>query len=298
VNKKALVGIGIGAITIGVSLLAVFPMVYSITVLEQNDDFHLLQASGDKLTEETKKIESQINEKILKNNFIDNIFKNPDDAGPILINYFDELFQNVLAESSIYDLIGFSIGMVMYGIFVYHFYKFLSKRDIFFFNIGEKISQAKFKSSGEQKSVAPRAAAFIATKLFIFPFVIFLWFIGYSSFMFMLVQNLPSSTIFLVTSGLIIAIRISAYYSEDLSKDIAKLVPFTLLGIFLLNPQFYSFSETLERLLEIPSFIIQIASFMILAMIVEITLSTLYLIRMKFFHKKREDVPDEKSDAI
>lgn len=281
-----------------ISLLAVFSLIYSVTNIESNDDLHLLQTSGDKLTEETKKIESQINEKILKSNFIDEILKNPDDAGPILTDYFNELFQNVLAESSIYDLIGFSIGMVMYGIFVYHFYKFLSKRDIFSFNIGEKLSKAKFKSTGQKKSVAPRAAAFIATKLFVFPFVIFLWFIGYSSFMFMLVQNLPSSTIFLVASGLIIAIRISAYYNEDLSKDIAKLVPFTLLGIFLLNPQFYSFSETLERLLEIPSFIIQIASFMILAMIVEITLSVLYLIKMKFFHKEHDYHTDEKHDAI
>ena len=114
----------------------------------------------------------------------------------------------------------------------------------------------------------------------------------------MLVQNMPTETIFLVSSGLIIAIRISAYYNEDLSKDIAKLVPFTLLGIFLFNPQFYSFSDTLTRILEIPSFIIQIASFIILAMIVEIVFSTLYLIRFRFFHKEYEDKADEKNDAV
>lgn len=278
--------------------MAILPLAYSMTILEPGDNLQILQSNGDELITETKKIESQINEKILKNNFTDNIFKNPQDSGIILLNYFNEIFQDVISESSIYDLIGFSIGMVIYGIFVYHFYKFLSKRDIFSFNIGEKLSQAKFKPSGQKKSVAPRAAAFIATKLFIFPFVIFLWFIGYSSFMFMLVQNMPTETIFLVSSGLIIAIRISAYYNEDLSKDIAKLVPFTLLGIFLFNPQFYSFSDTLTRILEIPSFIIQIASFMILAMIVEIVFSTLYLIRFRFFHKEHEDKTDEKNDAV
>ncbi|MDH3610971.1 MAG: hypothetical protein OEM79_04340 [Nitrosopumilus sp.] len=279
-------------------LLAILPLAHSLTILEQNDDLHLLQAGGDNLTEETKKIESQINEKILKNNFIDNIFENPEDSGPILFDYFNELFHNVIADSSIYDLIAFSIGMVIYGIFVYHFYKFLSKRDMFSINIGEKISGAKFKSSGQKLSVVPRAAAFLATKLFIFPFVIFMWFIGYSSFMFMLVQNMPTETIFLVSSGLIIAVRISAYYNEDLSKDIAKLVPFTLLGIFLFNPQFYSFSDTLTRLFEIPSFIIQIGSFMLLAMVVEITLSTLYLIRFKFFHKESSEKFDEHKDAV
>ncbi|MFQ5441076.1 MAG: hypothetical protein ACE5DL_06400 [Nitrosopumilaceae archaeon] len=271
---------------------------YFLIGFEQNNNFKILQTNEEEIISETKKIESQINEKLLDNNFSYEFLNNPQGIGEKLLAYFNEIFQNVISESSIYDLIGFSIGMVIYGIFVYHFYKFLSKRDIFSINIGEKISQAKFKSTGKQKSAAPRIIAFISTKLFLFPFVIFLWFIGYSSFMFLLVQNMPTETIFLVSSGLIIAIRISAYYNEDLSRDIAKLVPFTLLGIFLFNPQFYSFSDTITRLFEIPSFIIQIASFIILAMIVEITLSTLYVIKYKFFHKEDATNTGGKSDAI
>jgi len=218
----------------------------------------------------------------------------------ILIDYLNEIIQEVAKDSSIYDLIGFSIGMVIYGIFVYHFYRSLSKRDIFSINVEDKIANAKFKSSGKKKSVAPRAAAFIATKFFIFPFVVFLWFLGYSSFMFMLVQNMATQTIFLVSSGLIIAIRISAYYNEDLARDIAKLIPFTLLGIFLFNPQFYSFSHIFERFADIPSFIIQIASFIVLAIIVEMVLSILYLIKIQFFRNEKdleeEDDVDGKSN--
>jgi len=267
----------------------------SLIGFDQNNDLQTLQVSGDQLITETKKIESQIGEKVFKINLIDKILANPQDMGVILLDYFEKLFFDVIAESSIYDLIGFSIGMVIYGIFVYHFYKFLSHRDILSFGIGKKFAQVTFKSSGEKKSLAPRVAAFITTKLFIFPFIIFLWFLGYSSFMFLLVQNMPTETIFLVSSGLIIAIRMAAYYNEDLSKDIAKLIPFTLLGIFLLNPQIYSFSDTLTRLLEIPTFIIQIASFMILAMVVEIVLSTLYLIKLKFFPKESEDESGSKN---
>ena len=251
-----------------------------------SDSLRVLQ-SEDKLAEETKKIEAQL-ENFPQSNTLKKISENPEDLGIILIEYFNQIFEDVISQSSIYDLIGFSIGMVIYGIFVYHFYKFLSKRDLFSFNLEKKIAQGTFKSTGEKRSIAPRTAAFITTKLFIFPFVIFVWFLGYSSFMFLLVQNMPTETIFLVASGLIIAIRISAYYNEDLSKDIAKLVPFTLLGIFLLNPQFYSFSDTLTRLYEIPNFIIQIASFIILAMIVEIILSIFYLIKFRFFPKKTE----------
>jgi hypothetical protein len=280
-------------------LILVSPLVYSIgSEPIHHDNFKVLQTGEGKLITETKKIESQISEKVLKNNLINKILENPQDSGIILIEYFNDLFQDVISESSIYDLIGFSIGMVAYGIFVYHFYKFLSKRDIFSFNLEKKIAQRTFKSSGKKKSVAPRTVAFITTKLFIFPFVIFLWFLGYSSFMFLLVQNMPTETIFLVSSGLIIAIRISAYYNEDLSKDMAKLIPFTLLGIFLINPQFYSFSDSLSRLLEIPYFIIQVASFIILAMIVEIIFSTLYLIKIRFFTKESDDTSKSGVDTI
>lgn len=204
------------------------------------------------------------------------------------VNYLNNIVKEIAEDSSIYDLIGFSIGMVIYGIFVYHFYKFLSKRDMFSINLEQRMTNVKFKASGKKNSTAPRVLAFIATNIFIFPFVIFLWFLGYSSFMFLLVQQMPTATIFLVSSSLIIAIRISAYYSEDLSKDLAKLIPFALLGIFLFNPQFYSINDVVKRLEEIPSFLTLIKSFLVVAIAVETILSILYLIKLKFSHREKE----------
>ena len=278
-------------------LMAMLPLGYVLLSSEYDaeNDFQTYQNPHDELVTDVKKMESEINEKILKKDIVTNIFSQPQDSGIILLDYFNELIQEIAADSSIYDLVGFSIGMVIYGIFVFHFYRFLSRRDLFSMNIEKRIAQGKFKPTGKKISIAPRAAAFIATNFFIFPFVIFLWFIGYSSFMFMLVQNMPTSTIFLVSSSLIIAIRISAYYKEDLSRDIAKLLPFTLLGIFLFNPHFFSFSDILSRFLEIPSFVIQIAFFMILAMAAEIVLSTAYLVKIRFFPKKEGDLDDDHS---
>lgn len=279
-------------------LIAVFTMsvlVYSL-MMQGEQSFQIYQKDDIALIEESKKVESTILEQIFKNESAEKLFSNPQDSGIIILDYFNELIQEIAAESSIYDLIGFSIGMVIYGIFVYHFYRLLSKRDMFSIGIEKKISQSTFKSSGEKISIAPRIIGFISMNFFIFPFVIFLWFIGYSAFMFLLVQSMPTSTIFLVSSGLIIAVRISCYYSEDLARDIAKLLPFALLGIFLFNPEFYSFSGILERLTEMPAFVIQIASFMILVIVIETILSTLYLIKIKFFHKEKEvDANDEKA---
>jgi len=231
-----------------------------------------------------------------KTAFID-IFQNSRDSGIIIVDHLNNIVKEIAKESSIYDLIGFSIGMVIYGIFVYHFYRFLSKRDLFSINLEQRIAHGKFKATGEKTSTAPRVIAYIATNFFIFPFVVFLWFLGYSSFMFLLVQQMSTATIFLVSSSLIIAIRISAYYNEDLSRDLAKLLPFALLGIFLINPQFYSINEIMHRLEEMRSFIIQIASFIMVAMAVEITLSLLYLIKIKFVHKKEKPSKIDDSES-
>ena len=56
------------------------------------------------------------------------------------MDYVNGLIAEIAKDSSIYDIVGFSIGMVVYGVFVFHFYRFLSKRDMFCINI-EKISK-------------------------------------------------------------------------------------------------------------------------------------------------------------
>jgi len=180
----------------------------------------------------------------------------------------------------------FSIGMVVYGIFIFHFYRFLSKKDIFSLNLENRLRGGKFKSSGEKVSTSIRIAAYIGTNILVFPIVIFVWFLVYSIFMFFLAQDMEIKTIFLVSSSIVIAVRIAAYYNEDLSRDLAKLIPFVLLGIFILSPTFFSLDEIIPRIKEIPNFIIQIAAFLAVAITVEIVLSMLYLFKLKFISPK------------
>lgn len=254
--------------------------IISSTFTIPNFDFEFMQNG---ITENI--VESDVGSSL---NDLSSTLKNFQNSDYLKLDYLNDLVQNIAANSSIYDLIGFSIGMVIYGIFVYHFYRFLSKRDMFSFNLENRLSSKKFSSDGEASSAALRVVAFIAMNFFIFPFVAFLWFLGYSSIMFLLVHQLPTATIFLVSSALIIAVRISAYYREDLSRDLAKLLPFALLGIFLYNPEFYSLDQIVVRLKEIPSFIYQITAFIVVSMSVEIVLSIIYLIKIKFFHKSEK----------
>ena len=148
-------------------LIAVFTMsvlVYSL-MMQGEQSFQIYQKDDIALIEESKKVESTILEQIFKNESAEKLFSNPKDSGIIILDYFNELIQEIAAESSIYDLIGFSIGMVIYGIFVYHFYRLLSKRDMFSIGIEKKISQSTFKSSGEKISIAPRIIGFISMNL-------------------------------------------------------------------------------------------------------------------------------------
>ena len=44
------------------------------------------------------------------------------------------------------------------------------------------------------------------------------------------------------------AIRVTAYYKEDLARDLAKILPFAVLSALLINASFSSVSDSLDRL--------------------------------------------------
>ncbi len=213
-----------------------------------------------------------------------------------VVDYMNKIVENITVESSIYDIVGFSVGMVVYGIFIFHFYRFLAKKDMFSLNIEQRLRGGKFKPSGQKISAAPRIAAHIATNVFIFPIVVFVWFLVYSIFMFFLAQDMSVKTVFLVSSSIVISVRIAAYYNEDLARDLAKLLPLVLLGIFILSPKFFSLDEIMPRLAEMPNFIIQIAAFIVVAITIEVILSVLYLIKLKFFGKKEKSSKSSNSE--
>ena len=44
------------------------------------------------------------------------------------------------------------------------------------------------------------------------------------------------------------AVRVTSYYTEDLSRDLAKMLPFALLGIFLIDLLYFDIETTLGLL--------------------------------------------------
>ena len=66
-------------------------------------------------------------------------------------------------------------------------------------------------------------------------------------------NNSGLEMILLLSMALVASIRVCAYYSENLAKDLAKLLPFALLAVFLSDPIFPSFSYLREIILNLPS---------------------------------------------
>ena len=94
---------------------------------------------------------------------------------------------------------------------------------------------------------------------------------------------------------LIVAIRITAYYTEELSRDVAKMLPFAILAIFLIDSSYFSIGTVNTRLnaLALPENVNYIIQFLILIILVEWILRAGLTIRYAIFPKKDKPAVEE-----
>ncbi|MCK4331946.1 MAG: hypothetical protein KAV40_00005 [Thermoplasmatales archaeon] len=138
----------------------------------------------------------------------------------------------------------------------------------------------------------PKVVGFLKY-FFIFPFVAYLFFMGFSLLMFFLTRGYEIEAVLSTSFAIIVAIRITAYYSEDLSKDVAKMLPFALLGIFLVNPSYYRFEDIMDRVYSLPEFFTLAIQFILIIILVEWILRILLTIRYAIFPKKSKPSVEE-----
>ena len=96
--------------------------------------------------------------------------------------------------------------------------------------------------------VVLHTVVYVAKYLLIFPLVAFFWFATFTVLLSFLAPDRPFSDILLVALAVVGTIRISAYLTEDLSRDLAKILPFAVLGIFIVNVSFFKTTESFEVL--------------------------------------------------
>ena len=168
------------------------------------------------------------------------------------------------------------VSIAIYSILIWHFYRYIARRDCF------KISPRRHK----------KVIGFLKYFLF-FPFVAFLFFAGFSLMMLFLTKSYDIPAVLSTSFAIIAAIRICAYYNEDLSKDIAKMLPFALLGIFLIDASYFTFGDITSKIDSLPEFFTLCLQFILFIILIEWILRISLTIRYAIFPKKQQIPLDE-----
>lgn len=159
--------------------------------------------------------------------------------------------------------------MVVYSVFIWKLHKFIGTKNIFELNLGQY-------NKSEHPAVAKVAAVllYIMEYIIVLPILIFFWFAIFSLFL-ILVIEVDLSAILFVSAAVIATIRITAYipgYGERLSREIAKLLPMTLLAIALLTPDFFDIERIIGNLSKLGNFFSLIFEYLLFIVILEILL--------------------------
>ncbi|MBD3253011.1 hypothetical protein GF386_04725 [Candidatus Pacearchaeota archaeon] len=176
----------------------------------------------------------------------------------------------------------YTFFIAIYSFFIWKFYKFLARREIIQLNLSQ------YNNSTHpfvEKLLA--IVLYILEYLVILPFLVLFWFAILSIFLLLLSESPSVQTILLVSAAIIASTRISAYISEDLSKDLAKILPFTILATFLLNPNFFNVFTWINRFSEISSLFNHVLMFIFFIFIIEFVLRLFYCV-VQFFYSEDE----------
>lgn len=201
-----------------------------------------------------------------------------------LYTYFYTFLTPIISETYL-QLFIFVLSLSVYAIFVWKFYKTLSKRDLF------KIDLEKYNLPGTKHRTLGKVGSVLSYILkygIVFPLYIFLWFVILSLFLLLLTEDVTISHILLVSISVVSATRMISYYKEDLSSDLAKLVPFALLAVSLVDPNFFSIETTIQNLSQIPLMWSQILQFLVFSIVLEWILRTLYLVKRGLSRKPKK----------
>jgi len=186
--------------------------------------------------------------------------------------------QGVLGDdpSAFLQIFYLVISIAIYSMLIWHFYRFIARRDCFKINMKNH----------------PKLIGFLKY-FFIYPFVAFLFFTGFSLLFLFLTRDYNILGVLSTSFAVVVAIRITAYYNEDLSRDVAKMLPFALLAIVLISPSYFIYKELVETIYSLPEFFAVSLRFVLFIILTEWMLRILLTIKHTVF-PKQQWLQDEK----
>lgn len=157
--------------------------------------------------------------------------------------------------------------IVVYSIFIWKFYRFISKKNIIELNLKQyNRSEHPFlsKISG--------FGLYVIEYIIFMPILIFITFGLFTIFIILLTEEIPTQTLLILSATIIGAIRMTAYYKEEVSMEIAKLLPFTLLAVSMTKTGFFNVGRIINQFAQLPQFFNSIINYLLFIIILEILL--------------------------
>lgn len=181
--------------------------------------------------------------------------------------------------------------VVIYVVFIWKFYRFVSKKNMFKLNLAQ---YNKYENTFFAKIL--NGILYLAEYIIVLPFLIFFWFSVFTIFLTFLTETLEIKTILLISAMIIAAIRMTSYYKEELSRELAKLLPFTLLALSLSNPKFFNIERIFGQLNSLPEFFSQIMYYFIFIIALETLLRFFEFIFSLFGLGERPETQEEETE--
>lgn len=209
--------------------------------------------------------------------------------GMDLLNIYNSLISILpLSAQKFTNFLFIVILVVVYSIFIWKFYKSISRKNLFELDLNQyNKSERPFLA----KSLA--VVFYILEYIIIMPLLIFVWFSIFTIFLIFLTENLTINTLLLISATVIASIRFASYYKKRLSEDLAKLFPFTLLAVSLLNPKFFSIDRVFNQFQELSLIFGEIFIYLGFIMVLEIILRSIDSI---FYYFKITEEDEEKDE--
>lgn len=210
-----------------------------------------------------------------------------DFGSALAINY--QNFLNILPTwvQTFVNLFLLVIVVVLYAVFFWKLYRFISKKNILELNLNQYN-----KSEHPFLSKLFAGMLYFVEYILIMPLLIFFWFAIFTIFMILLTEGLEVSSLLIISAVIVGAVRMLSYYKEDNSREISKLLPLTLLGVAMTKQGFFDFERILERISQIPDFYTNILYYILFIIVLEVVLRAFDLIFSLF---EVEDLDDEET---
>ena len=180
-----------------------------------------------------------------------------------MIDYLTTLFSQ---EGNLFIVLTFfTTVIVIYSIFVFYFYRFLARKNIIELNLNQ------YNQYNNPATIKLFAIFFyIIEYVLLLPLITFFWFATLSILILLLSKGIEIETILLISAALVASVRATSYVSENLSKDLAKMLPFTLLAISITTAGFFDINALLSGIESIPSLISSIPYYLLFIVIIEL----------------------------